>query len=446
MHQQAPTHDCPGSAPMPEGLPHVGCILLWYPLFTQPFIFRDVEALKRRLPVTVFSLYGRNLKHCSEEMAEAAPSVRTMGIKALPAMLASWAKLFLTRPLVAARAFRTCLFHRWTSWETFGEDIWSHVAAVHLAPRFVEAGIDVIYAPWPRGTATAARTISLLTGIPYATSARGDNLNPPDPDLKDKLQHALFIRANNQADARRIAALAGPEAGSRTRLVYNSLTLRVDGLAPLPFAKPCRILAVGRFDVTKGFDVLMQACGLLKRQGRDFRLTLAGGGGRAMGLGAMTETILGLRKSLGLEAVVDLPGIVGHDRLPAIIKAHDIFTAPCVVHESGRRDGIPNTIIEAMSFGLPVVATSTNALPEAVHDGETGLLVEQKDPKALADALAWLMDHPDEARAMGRAGARLAREMFSPEENGDRLAQLFIDALSGAPSPSSDSRGGACAE
>ena len=445
MHEQESTLAFDSSAPLPEGLPHVGCILLWYPLFTQPFIFRDVEALKRRLPVTVFSLYGRNLKHCSEEMAEAAPSVRTMGIKALPAMLASWAKLFLTRPLAAARAFRTCLFHRWTSWETFGEDIWSHVAAVHLAPRFVEAGIDVIYAPWPRGTATAARTISLLTGIPYATSARWDNLNPPDPDLKDKLQHALFIRANNAADAQRIADLAGPEAGERTRLVYNSLTLHVDELAPLPFAKPCRILAVGRFDVTKGFDVLMQACGLLKSQGRSFKVTLAGGGGRAMGLGAMTETILGLRKSLGLEDIVELPGIVGHDRLPDIIKAHDMFAAPCVIHESGRRDGIPNTVIEAMSFGLPVVATRTNALPEAVHDRETGLLVEQKDPKALADALAWLMDHPEEARAMGKAGALLARDMFSPKANGDRLAQLFVDALPAGEAKRSG-RGDACAE
>ena len=445
MHEQEPTLAFDSSAPLPEGLPHVGCILLWYPLFTQPFIFRDVEALKRRLPVAVYSLYGRNLRHCSAEMAKAAPSVQTMGIKALPAMLASWAKLFLTRPLVAARAFRTCLFHRWTSWETFGEDIWSHVAAVHLAPRFVEAGIDVIYAPWPRGTATAARTISLLTGIPYATSARGDNLNPPDPDLKDKLQHALFIRANNAADARRIADLAGPEAGERTRLVYNSLTLHVDELAPLPFANHCRILAVGRFDVTKGFDVLMQACGILKAQGRSFNVTLAGGGGRAMGLGAMTETILGLRKSLGLEDIVELPGIVGHDHLPDIIKAHDIFAAPCVIHESGRRDGIPNTVIEAMSFGLPVVATRTNALPEAVHDRETGLLVEQKDPKALADALAWLMDHPEEARAMGKAGARLASDMFSPKANGDRLAQLFVDALPAGEATRSV-RGDACAE
>ena len=70
MHEQESTLAFDSSAPLPEGLPHVGCILLWYPLFTQPFIFRDVEALKRRLPVTVFSLYGRNLKHCSEEMAE----------------------------------------------------------------------------------------------------------------------------------------------------------------------------------------------------------------------------------------------------------------------------------------------------------------------------------------------------------------------------------------
>jgi len=242
MHQQAPTHDCPGSAPMPEGLPHVGCILLWYPLFTQPFIFRDVEALKLRLPVAVYSLYGRNLRHCSAEMAEAAPSVQTMGIKALPAMLASWAKLFLTRPRTAARIFRTCLFHRWTSWETFGEDIWSHVAAVHLAPRFVEAGIDVIYAPWPRGTATAARTISLLTGIPYATSARGDNLNPPDPDLKDKLQHALFIRANNAADARRIADLAGPRPAPAPALSTTASPCTWTNWRPLPLPSPAASL------------------------------------------------------------------------------------------------------------------------------------------------------------------------------------------------------------
>lgn len=55
-------------------------VLLWYPLFTQPFIFREVEGLKEHLPLTVYSLYARNLRHCSTEMRAAADSVRTFGI------------------------------------------------------------------------------------------------------------------------------------------------------------------------------------------------------------------------------------------------------------------------------------------------------------------------------------------------------------------------------
>jgi len=143
----------------------------------------------------------------------------------------------------------------------------------------------------------------------------------------------------------------------------------------------------------------------------------------------MTQTIMTLRKELGLEELVDLPGIISHDDLPDLIRRHDIFLAPCIIHESGRRDGIPNTVIEAMSFGLPVIATDINALPEIVRDGETGLLVPQKDPAALADAVCRLMDHPDQARSLGRNGAAFAADMFSPEKNGDRLAALFADSF-----------------
>ena len=291
-----------------------------------------------------------------------------------------------------------------------------------------EAGIDICYAPWPRGTTTAARTVYLLEGIPFATSARGDNLNPADPDLVDKLNDALFIRTNNAADARRITGLA-PACADRLRLVYNSLSLEVDSTAQVPMQPPVRLLAVGRFDITKGFDILLKACGILKERGRSFRLTLAGGGGTALGLGHMTQTILDLRKQLGLEKLVDLPGIVSHDQLPDLIRSHDIFLAPCVIHESGRRDGIPNTVIEAMSFGLPVIATNINALPEIVRDGETGLLIPQKDPVALAGAICRLMDNPEEARALGRRGAAFAADMFSPEKNGDRLAALFTESF-----------------
>ena len=190
--------------------------------------------------------------------------------------------------------------------------------------------------------------------------------------------------------------------------------------------RPVRLLALGRFDVTKGFDVLIKACGILRDRGLDFRLTLAGGGGAVMGLGRMEAEILRLRETLHLEDRVSLPGIISHNELPRILAEHDIFAAPCVVHESGRRDGIPNTVIEALAYGLPVVSTTVNALPEVVIDGKTGLAVPPNNPEALADALLRLADNAPLAQTLALNGKHLAASMFDPTRNNKRLADVFI--------------------
>ncbi len=423
-------------APLPAGLPHVACVLLWYPLFTQPFIFREVEGLRAYLPLTVYSLYGRNLRHCSTEMRAAADSVRTFGARALFRFTLEILLLLLTHPLSLYSLFRRNMFHRWRSLEMLGENLWAFGAGCYLGRLFRKEGIDLIYAPWPRGTATAARVAAEIADIPFATSARGDNLEPADPDLADKLDAALFVRANNAADQARIEAFGRGQAKGKVALVYNSLTLPPDGGAPdCPECadgarhlehKSVRLLALGRFDVTKGFDVLLKACGILRERGLDFSLTLAGGGGKVMGLGHLGAELVRMRKELGLEEQVVMPGLISHNELPRILHEHDIFVAPCVVHASGRRDGIPNTVIEALAYGLPVVSTTVNALPEVVRDRDTGLAVAPGDPEALAQAVLWLAGHPEEARRMGRNGARLAREMFDPHTNNLRLAELFI--------------------
>ncbi|MGE9985439.1 glycosyltransferase family 4 protein [Desulfovibrio sp. SGI.169] len=420
-------------APLPAGLPHVACVLLWYPLFTQPFIFREVEGLKKHLPLSVYTLYAPNLRHCSTEMRAAAGGVRSFGARALFRFTLEALRQMLTRPLRFCRLFRRSMFHRWRSLEVLGENLWAFGAGCCLGRIFREEGIDLIYAPWPRGTATAAWVAADIAGIPFATSARGDNLAPADPDLAAKLGAALFVRANNAADLARIESFGEGEAQGKTVLVYNSLTLPEcpDRADEGPAARrlehaPVRLLALGRFDVTKGFDVLLRACALLRERGLDFRLTLAGGGGKVMGLGHLGAELLRMRKELGLEEQVSMPGLISHNELPRILGEHDIFVAPCVVHASGRRDGIPNTVIEALAYGLPVVSTTVNALPEVVRDHQTGLAVAPGDADALARAVAWLAAHPEEARRMGRNGARLAREMFDPHTNNLRLAELFI--------------------
>ena len=274
------------------GLPHVAYVLLWYPLFTQPFIFREVEGLKGLLPLSVYSLYGPNLRHCSNEMRAVAGETHTYGIRALGRVLGECFRQVLLHPLRTGRLFRKALFRRWRSWETMGENLWAFCAGVYLGRLFKEAGIDMIYAPWPRGTATAAWVAARIAGLPFATAARGDNLEPADPDLGDKLTAAFFVRANNEADKKRIESFAGGQTTGKVELIYNSLTLPPlpsgDNAAPAtdekqgPMERPVRLLALGRFDVTKGFDVLIKACGLLRDRGLDFRLTLAGGGGAVM--------------------------------------------------------------------------------------------------------------------------------------------------------------------
>ncbi|MCR5814753.1 MAG: glycosyltransferase family 4 protein [Desulfovibrio sp.] len=420
---------------MPHPAPHghktkVACILLWYPLFTQPFIFREVEGLRLHTDLVVHTLYGPNLTHCSEEMRSVASSVHTLGVKALGRVLFELIRQIVSNP---RRFFSLCRRHmlqRWPSLEIFGENLWAFCAGFVLAKRLKEQNIEIIYAPWPRGTAQAAWLVQELTGIPFAMTVRGDNLKPADPDLLQKMSACSLIRANNRADQIRIEQLGQKAAVGKTALVYNSLTLPASALNKQGDSRekdgPCRLMALGRFDVTKGFDVLLKACGLLRSFGLDFRLTLAGGGGLAMGLGGLEGQLRKLCAELELNSFVSFPGLISHDELPSLLLAHDIFVAPCVVDPMGRQDGIPNTVIEAMSMGLPIVASNINALPEVVRHEETGLAVPANDPKALAQAIQRLALDPQLRKRLGSQAAKLARELFDPQKNCQTLAQLLV--------------------
>jgi glycosyltransferase involved in cell wall biosynthesis len=95
------------------------------------------------------------------------------------------------------------------------------------------------------------------------------------------------------------------------------------------------------------------------------------------------------------------------------------FCLPCRILDNGDRDGIPNVLAEAMAAGAPVVTTAISGIPEIVRDGETGLLVEPDDPRAVADAVLRLRDDSELAeRISAQARATVRREL-----DGERLAR-----------------------
>jgi glycosyltransferase involved in cell wall biosynthesis len=81
--------------------------------------------------------------------------------------------------------------------------------------------------------------------------------------------------------------------------------------------------------------------------------------------------------------------------------------------------------MEAQAFAVPVLSTNVSGIPELVAHGENGLLVPQKDPAALADAIRKLIEDPHLRRRLGDAGARTVREKFSCEPGIDQVAKLL---------------------
>lgn len=106
-----------------------------------------------------------------------------------------------------------------------------------------------------------------------------------------------------------------------------------------------------------------------------------------------------------------------------------LLTELSVSVSSSLAEGLSNTLLESMAAGVPVVATAVGGTPEVVADGVTGFLTPARDPAALAAGISRLLDAPDLAARMGRAGRRRVAERFGPDEMVERTRQLYLRLL-----------------
>jgi glycosyltransferase involved in cell wall biosynthesis len=116
----------------------------------------------------------------------------------------------------------------------------------------------------------------------------------------------------------------------------------------------------------------------------------------------------------------------------------DLLTGLDVFAMASRYEGLPCAIAEAMTAGLPVVATAVNAVPDVVLPGETGLLASPERPEQLAAAICYMLDNPAEASRMATAGRRLIADKFTPEALADVLEATYEGGAQRRPRPRHD--------
>jgi glycosyltransferase involved in cell wall biosynthesis len=173
-------------------------------------------------------------------------------------------------------------------------------------------------------------------------------------------------------------------------------------------------LFVGRLSPEKDIPTLLRATAVVVANQPSFRLQIAGSG-RCIG------ELATLAGSLGLDDHVEFLGDVAD--VPGLLGRASLFVLPSVT------EGLPITVLEAMACGLPVVATRVGGTPEAVAEGQSGLLVEPGEPEQLARALLKVWSDVELAKQMGIAGHRRVEEHFDVRTMVSKYESLYQDVL-----------------
>jgi glycosyltransferase involved in cell wall biosynthesis len=188
------------------------------------------------------------------------------------------------------------------------------------------------------------------------------------------------------------------------------------GASPFPNQKLMTIGSIGRLDAMKAHDILIRAIAQVEQVCVII-----------LGEGDYRQSLEQLAAELGVSDRVELRGWVENPR--------DQLAEFDVVAMPSRSEGFPLAMVEAMLAGCPVVATRVGSMPEAIIDGETGLLIEKNDVNGLAIALRRLRDDPPLRIALGQRARKMALEQFTVNVMTSQYEQLWKKVLSEERSP-----------
>jgi len=291
----------------------------------------------------------------------------------------------------------------------------------------------VMHGHWvvPGGTIAAAARPSL----PLVISLHGSDVFVAERNgVAGAVARRVFGRAGYvTACSEDLAARAEHLGADRNRLEvvpygvdivrFRPQTSNRDALRARAKAAPGQplVVAAGRLVRKKGFEYLIDALPLVSTEPRPV-LAIAGGG----------DLDDELRARAGRAGVADSVVFLGNltqDEVGEWFSAADVVAAPSVRDDSGNVDGLPNTVLEALASGTPLVATAAGGIGSVVDDGRTGLIVPERDAMRLARAIETLLGDKPAAARLGSAGRALVEAQFGWRRVAERFSEAYDRAL-----------------
>lgn len=182
------------------------------------------------------------------------------------------------------------------------------------------------------------------------------------------------------------------------------------------------LLFVGRMVDKKGIEYLLQALPAVLARQPDVRLTLIGDG-------PLLPTLQQQSDQLGLTKKVHFLGAVPNRDIPKYLQTAAVTVFPSIVTDHGDQEGTPVAIMEALACECPCVVSDYPGARDIIHENKTGLLAPPKDPATMAKQIMWLLEHPAEARDMGRRGRQLVEQCYDWQVVSTRFSDLFKELV-----------------
>jgi glycosyltransferase involved in cell wall biosynthesis len=273
---------------------------------------------------------------------------------------------------------------------------------------------DVIHAHWwfPNGVAAAAA--ARWSGLPLVTTLHGSDvrlgrtIKPARPAMRQVLRRSARVTAVSRWLAEEAQQVAGGELPTIAPMPVATELFAPDRSTPRGEA----LLFVGRLTRQKGVDLLLRA--LVSLPG-SVSLDIIGDGEER-------DSLVALAGSLGVGDRVRW-----HGALPAAALAAYYRRASSLVVPS-TEEGLGLVAVEAQLCETPVIAFASGGVVDVIRDGETGILVRERTPDALARAVSVLLDSADRGDSLGRRGAMQARAAFAPDHVARRYAGIYREA------------------
>ena len=409
--------------------PKIGYLLKTYPRLSETFILNEILELERQgVSLHIFSLRE------PPKDSKFHPAVEKVRAKVtyIPSLLPGfswenlWGQLGGNWQLLRhnPQAYINALKLHYSQAERPGRD--KFLQAGYVAWQLKKLGITHLHAHFANVPTTVAKIVESFGFINYSFTAHAkDIFLSKKEELDQKIKKAKFVLTCTKYNTEFLQKLST----SDTPILLSYHGLDLDRFQPqlttigqknreLPL-----LLSVGRLCEKKGFPYLLQACQILKQKGCQFRCKI-------VGYGPMKEEIEQLIENLEIGDVVSMVGQLAQDEVIKLYAKADIFALPCKITEDGDRDGIPNVLLEAMAMEVPVVSTDISGISELIEHKVNGILIPEKDPKALAQELEHLLTQPQLVQQIKKASRNKVLQQFSLDQNIKQIKDLFLGTKS----------------